>query len=57
MRSDLCMVSPLGHSYLSSAEVQHDAKELFFSAATPERIVAAKRFMGKLDKLYKVLPF
>ena len=57
MRSDLCMVSALGHSCLSSAEVQHDTKGSFFSAATPERIVAAKRFMGKLDKLYKVLSF
>ena len=26
-------------------------------AATPERIVSAKRFMGKLEKLYKVSPF
>ena len=25
-------------------------------AATPERIVSAKRFMGKLEKLYKVSP-
>lgn len=26
-------------------------------AATPERIVGAKRFMGKLEKLYKVSPY
>lgn len=57
MMSDLCMVSDLGHSSLSNAEVQHDTKGPFFSAATPERIVAAKRFMGKLDKLYKVSLF
>ena len=35
-------------------QCRHAATCNAFSAATPERIVAAKRFMGKLDKLYKV---
>lgn len=36
------------HSYPKSKLVS------FCCAATPERIVGAKRFMGKLEKLYKV---
>ena len=35
-------------------QCRHAATRNAFSAATPERIVAAKRFMGELDKLYKV---